>query len=233
MRLDRFISNHCALSRKQTHQAIKAGRVTVDGLCASKANTQIDPSKHHITLDSVPITVLTNQYLMLHKPAGTVCATIDSTHPTVLDLLPTELIETYDFQIVGRLDLDTTGLVLLTTDGQWNHAITAPNKHCKKQYQVALAEPMTNESIQTLEAGITLKGETKPTKPCTIEMTQPQAAIITLQEGKYHQVKRMFAAVGNCVVNLHRVKVGSLTLDENLAEGQYRVLSKAEVAAQW
>ena len=224
MRLDRFLSNNLLISRKLAHQHIKAGRIKVDGQYASVASLHIGDS-NQVSLDDVPVAERTQLYFMLHKPAGVVSATSDAEHPTVLDLLPAELAATPDLQIVGRLDIDTTGLLLLTTDGQWNHRLTSPKHHCGKTYRVTLAEPISAADIDKLQAGLLLKGETKPTLPCQIEMISPTQVIIHLHEGKYHQVKRMFAAVGNKVLNLHRTQVGHWQLPEDLPPGQYRMLA--------
>lgn len=227
MRLDGFIAHTTKLSRREAQHHIKEGRVTVNGqVIRNPANRITDAT---ITLDGERLELPCPVYLMLHKPAGYLCANTDGQHPTVLDLLPSDLHPIEPLQIVGRLDLDTTGLLLVTTDGDWNHRITAPTSHCTKVYRVALAEPATEEAIAILESGVMLHSETKPTLPCIIQLIDSCHVRIKLQEGRYHQVKRMFAAVGNRVVHLHREQVGDLTLDPALKPGEFRHLTESEI----
>lgn len=227
MRLDGFISRATGASRREAQLYIKEGRVAVDGEISRDATTKVDNRK--VTLDDQHIILPLPVYLMLHKPAGYLCANTDGQHPTVLDLISTQQHPTEPLQIVGRLDLDTTGLLLLTTDGSWNHRITAPNSRCTKVYCAELAEPITADAITTLEKGVMLHSETKPTLPCQIVSSSPQRVTITLQEGRYHQVKRMFAAMGNRVVSLHRTQIGELKIDPQLSPGEFRHLTPEEV----
>jgi 16S rRNA pseudouridine516 synthase len=229
MRLDGFIAHATGASRRDAQRYIKEGRVTVDGEIARYSAAKVGDGE--IALDGQQITLPAAVYLMLHKPAGYLCANTDGQHPTVLDLIPTRLHPTEPLQIVGRLDLDTTGLLLLTTDGTWNHRITAPNSSCTKVYCAELADPITAEAIATLERGVMLHSETKLTLPCQIFMHSPRCVTITLQEGRYHQVKRMFAAVGNRVTALHREQIGVLKLDPQLPPGAFRHLTPDEVAS--
>lgn len=227
MRLDKFLCAATQLTRRDAHRCIKNGLVAVDGQVVQDPGLQIESEQ--VTLDDEVIRLPEPVYLMLHKPAGYVCANTDGLHPTVLDLLPRDLHPTEPLQIVGRLDLDTTGLLLLTTDGQWNHRVTAPNSRCDKVYWVELAEPITQESVSELEQGVLLRSEEKPTLPCQIEILTPNQVRIRLREGRYHQVKRMFAAVGNHVAQLRRESIGSLTLDPSLQPGEFRHLTQDEV----
>lgn len=229
MRLDGFIAQATGVSRREAQRYIKEGRVTVDGDTVRNSGARADNRK--VAVDGEPIALPAPVYVMLHKPAGYLCANTDGQHPTVLDLLPTKLHPTEPLQIVGRLDLDTTGLLLLTTDGAWNHRITAPNSRCLKVYCAELAEPITTDVIATLEQGVMLHSENRPTLPCHILLTATQRVTMTLQEGRYHQVKRMFAAVGNRVVVLHREQIGGLKLDPQLQPGEFRHLTTAEVIA--
>jgi 16S rRNA pseudouridine516 synthase len=130
--------------------------------------------------------------------------------------------------VAGRLDIDTSGLVLLSDDGNWSHRITAPRHKCPKRYRVTLAAPLDPAAVEQFAAGLTLRNEAKKTKPATLEILTPTEVRLTIGEGKYHQVKRMFAAIGNHVVALHREAIGALQLDESLAPGEYRPLSEAE-----
>jgi 16S rRNA pseudouridine516 synthase len=131
--------------------------------------------------------------------------------------------------IAGRLDIDSSGLVLVTDDGQWSHRITAPSNHCPKTYYVTLAEPLTVEQASSLAVGLLLKGESKVTKPATVEKVSEHELRLTITEGRYHQVKRMFAALGNHVVALHRLSIGGLALDSSLLPGAYRSLTTEEI----
>jgi len=232
MRLDRFISNHTPLSRKQAHQAIKVGRIQLDGVTAHSGAQKL-AGISAVTLDDKEICAPKAQYLMLNKPQGVVSATTDSMHPTVLDLIPANVTAQHKLQIVGRLDIDTTGLVLLTTDGQWNHCITSPNRTCTKTYTVSLAAPLNIGNINQLESGILLNGESKITRPCKIELITNTEANITLVEGKYHQVKRMFAAIDNKVLALHRWRVGPIELPPQLPPGEYCPIPPNKVEAVW
>jgi 16S rRNA pseudouridine516 synthase len=226
MRLDKFLSNNTAYSRAQVHRFIRAGDVSVNGEHKVKADQKISDTDK-IYLHHQLITARSSCYLMLHKPTGYVCANHDSENPTVIDLL--DNIRTSDLQIVGRLDKDTTGLVLITDDGQWNHQVTAPISNCKKTYLVTLADPIYQETADRFTQGILLDGEKKLTAPAQLELIDSNHARLTISEGKYHQVKRMFAAVGNKVTGLHREKIGNLILDPKLQPGDYRSLTEQEI----
>lgn len=230
MRLDRYVANATVFSRSEVHHLIRAGDILVNGQNA-RSSTAVG-AEDAVTLHGEPVTPAQHVYLALHKPAGYVCATTDSDHPTVLDLLagreeafhPRE-----PLQVVGRLDMDTTGLVFVTTDGQWNHKVASPNGNCHKLYEVTLAQPISEDEISRLEQGIVLRNETKATRPCTISAQSSTQVTIKLQEGKYHQVKRMFAAVGNRVTHLHRSAIGAVTLRPALPAGESRALTQAEI----
>jgi 16S rRNA pseudouridine516 synthase len=232
MRLDRYTANASGLSRRQVHRLIHSADVLVNNASAH-SDLQLSATDR-VTLYGDLLALPQDVYLVLHKPTGYICATEDGNHPTVLDLVgesPLARHPTEALQVVGRLDIDTTGLVLLTTDGQWNHRITSPNGKCHKTYEVVLAEPVANDQLALLEQGVLLRNETKPTRPCVIHRKSPNQVTVQLHEGKYHQVKRMFAAVGNRVTALHRVAIGGVTLTADLAEGQFRALTAAEVAS--
>jgi 16S rRNA pseudouridine516 synthase len=226
MRLDKFLSNNTAYSRAQVHRFIRAGDVSVNGESKVKADQKILDTDE-IYLHQELITSQPPRYLMLNKPAGYVCANHDSENPTVIDLL--DDIRTSDLQLVGRLDKDTTGLVLITDDGQWNHQITAPVSHCQKTYLVTLADSISAETTELFKQGVLLDGEKKLTAPAELELLGSHQAKLIISEGKYHQVKRMFAAAGNKVVALHREKIGNLLLDSALKPGQYRSLTSQEI----
>lgn len=228
MRLDKFISQATHLSRRQVHILIKRGAVTVNDNDANSAALHIK-AEDVITLDGKPVNAPQPQYIMLNKPAGYVCANSDSEHPIVLDLFDTP--NKIHLQIVGRLDVDTTGLVLLTDDGRWNHCITSPKSDCNKTYRLTTAEPIAPSVIARFAEGILLHGEAKLTLPAQLELLGKFEARLTLHEGKYHQVKRMFAATGNRVVSLHRESIGKIVLDHTLRTGQHRPLTPTEVAS--
>lgn len=227
MRLDQFIANTTPLSRKEARRAIHSGRVTVAGSPCKRAATHVDPLSR-IELDGVLLALSGERYLMLNKPQGVVSATSDPLHATALSLIPADLRQ--GLHIVGRLDIDTTGLLLLTTDGQWSHRITSPRVECPKTYQVTLAEPISQTAIRELERGVNLHSEDKPTRPARVQQTGEMAIELTIYEGRYHQVKRMVAAVGNHVVALHRLRIGGITLDPILQPGEFRELTEGEVA---
>jgi 16S rRNA pseudouridine516 synthase len=229
MRLDKFICHGTGLSRQQVQRAVRAGNVTVNNNVIRKADQQIDVDDI-VKLDGETIEQRKPRYFMLHKPEGYVCANSDGNYPVVLDLLDEDWLDS--LQIVGRLDLDTTGLVLLTDDGQWNHRMTAPSRHCSKCYRVKLQMPLSAIAAEQLRGGVLLDNEKKPTQPAQLECVAEQENIwlLTIHEGKYHQVKRMFAAVGNHVLELHRERIGSISLDLALASGEYRALTAAEIA---
>lgn len=227
MRLDRFIANNSDFSRKDVTRLIKQKRVTVNAAMSTVAGLQLN-AEDLVAIDHEPIYRRSHAYVMLNKPAGSVCANQDADHPTVIDLLRDSPFPAKDLQIAGRLDIDTTGLVLLTTDGDWNHRITAPSASCSKEYRVETAEPISNEAIARIEQGILLKNETKPTLPAKIELISSTVALLHISEGRYHQVKRMFAACNNRVTQLHRLRIGKITLDPSLQPGEFRSLTPAE-----
>ena len=226
MRLDRYLASATNLTRKEARISIRSGAVAVDGQVLTDV-------AHHIslpgtvTLDGALVATRTPRYFMLHKPAGVICATKDAHQTTVIDLIS---IDNPDrLQIVGRLDKDTTGLVLLTDDGQWNHRITSPRSSCSKTYQVTTAEPIDISAIDQFSKGVVLKSENRRTRPAVLSLCGSRSAQLILNEGKYHQVKRMFAALGNNVTALHRSAIGGIHLDQTLQAGEYRTLTTNEI----
>lgn len=227
MRLDAFISKNSDYSRTDIQRLIKQDCVRVNDQIITRGATHIKPSdcvrvNDTIVLEAKP------RYLMLHKPLDYVCANSDSDHPTVLDLI--DLPQKSLLQIAGRLDLDTTGLVLITDDGQWNHRVTSPKKLCEKCYLVTTEDPIDKNSVEIFKEGVVLRGEDKPTLPATLTITGSHTAELIICEGKYHQVKRMFAATGNKVIELHRRSIGNVILDNDLPEGNYRHLTSHEIS---
>jgi len=231
MRLDRFLALASGLSRAQVRPLIQRGSVQVEGKRIRDLAFKVS-SDQSVLLSDKPVTLRAPVYLMLHKPEGVVSATEDAEHKTVIDLLPEALRD--GVHPAGRLDRDTTGLVLLTDDGQWSHRVTSPKKLCQKRYRVELADPLSaaesEAAREQFAKGIMLRGETKLTLPAELLIDSPTQMQILVTEGRYHQVKRMFAALGNRVVRLHREQIGDLVLDADLEVGQFRPLSAAEIA---
>jgi 16S rRNA pseudouridine516 synthase len=228
MRLDKFIGNNTEFSRTQIHIAIKQGLIFINDNLVVKTNAQIKVGDK-VVFDGNQIEERQPRYLMLHKPVGYVSANSDSEHPTVLDLI--DLPFKQELQIVGRLDLDTTGLILLTDDGQWNHKITSPKHLHTKSYLVTTANAIEESAKALFAEGILLKGENKPTLSAELTILSSHQARLSICEGKYHQVKRMFAAIGNHVVSLHRERIGTISLDADLPPGKYRPLTRDEIAS--
>ena len=226
MRLDKLISNSTVFTRSQTGKIIRKGNIRVNGDVVKKIafNVSMDDQVQYL---GVEINLPKTRYIMMHKPIDVVCSTADGVHQTVLDLL---FISKRDsLHIAGRLDIDTTGLVLITDDGQWSHRITSPKHKQAKVYRVSLTENINDEVIQRLETGIKLKNENKNTLPAQVEKLDDKTILLTLNEGKYHQVKRMLAAVGHHVVQLHRQQIGNIILDKSLKAGEWRELSEDEI----
>ncbi len=229
MRLDKFIAQQLGVSRAISGREIRASRVTVDGNIVRDTAFKLQP-EHHVEYEGNALVQQTGpRYFMLHKPDGYVCSTDDPDHPTVLYFLDEPV--AHKLHAAGRLDIDTTGLVLMTDDGQWSHRITSPRHHCEKTYLVTLESPVSEETAVQFAHGIQLHNEKGLTKPAELEVITPTQVRLTISEGRYHQVKRMFAAVGNHVVALHRERIGAIALDEDLAPGEYRPLTEDEIAS--
>lgn len=225
MRLDKFLSSNSPYSRSQIAKLVKEKRVFINDTVATKADTRIEMTDQ-ISIDREIITALTSRYLMLNKPKGYVCANKDAEHPIVFDLLSENNLHL--LQVAGRLDIDTTGLVLITDDGDWNHRVTSPKKECGKVYRVTTARPICPSTVEHFATGVWLHGEKHPTRPAMLIINDSHNATLTIHEGMYHQVKRMFAATGNHVDALHREQIGQIVLDPTLEPGQYRHLTIEE-----
>ena len=228
MRLDKYISHATDLSRADAKRLIKNGAVCIDDQIASNSGQKITEGQD-VTVEGSTISKATKRYFMLNKPAGIVSVTKDNHNPTAISLMYEHRSE--ELQIAGRLDIDTTGLLLITDDGQWNHRLTSPRSNCAKIYLVGLGEPITQDYPQQLADGVLLEGEKHRCMPATMATVDERSLKLTIAEGKYHQVKRMFAALGNHVVSLHRFQVGDIILDPALEPGEYRPLTDAEVAS--
>ncbi len=229
-RLDKLISSQGSYTRKEAQQLIKDGLVKVDGVTVRDRGFHIDPDKNTVMLDGKPFCVERFVYIMLNKPKGVVSATNDKNVKTVIDLVPDGLKRRNLFP-AGRLDMTTTGFVLITDDGDFAHRILSPKNHIEKTYEARLAEPITEAQMKIVAGGITLGDGTEclPAKLKRLEDGENPLIEIKICEGKYHQIKRMFAAAGNGVIELKRTKMGDLPLDENLSEGECRRLSEAEI----
>ncbi|OCG28083.1 16S rRNA pseudouridine(516) synthase [Gilliamella sp. wkB108] len=225
MRLDKFLAHHLSTSRTVVTKELKAKKVTVDGEIIKSGAYQLMPEQvvHYDGNEIIPVT--NKRYFMLNKPQGYVCSTDDPDHPTILYFMDEPMPE--KLHAAGRLDLDTTGLVLLTDDGKWSHRITSPKHHCQKVYAVTVEQPLTKDLIERFANGIQLHSERSLTKPAILQIIDDFHAELTISEGKYHQVKRMFAAVNNHVVQLHRKQIGNVVLD--MPEGEYRSLTQDEI----
>ena len=226
MRLDRFLTEMTGFSRTQAKEAAKKGRITVDGVPVKKTDVKIVPGVEKVAVDGREISYLAAEYFMLNKPAGVVSATEDDRYPTVIDLI--EERKRKDLFPVGRLDVDTEGLLLITNDGGLAHRLLSPRKHVDKVYFARFDGTLPEDAAERFAKGLTLEDGTE-TMPAKLEPLPEGEMRLTIREGKYHQVKRMMEAVGCQVTYLKRLSMGSLKLDENLKPGQYRPLTTQEL----
>lgn len=229
-RLDKLLASTGHWSRKEVKELIARGRVLVDGRTASRPEEKWDPQQCRILVDGEQLDCAPYVYIMLHKPAGLLSATQDRKQATVLDLLPEHLRRRGLFP-VGRLDKDTEGLLLLTDDGPLGHELLSPRRHVDKVYYARVEGTLDEEDVQALAQGMTL-GDGLKCLPAGLEpLGDKSECLVTLREGKYHQVKRMLAARGKPVLYLKRLSMGPLALDEKLQRGEWRPLTASEVAA--
>ncbi|BBM45841.1 pseudouridine synthase [Leptotrichia trevisanii] len=247
MRLDKFLANSGIGTRKEVKDILKNRKISVNDIFVKDGKIQIDEKKDIVKYENKIVNYKPFVYIMMNKPAGVISATEDNHHKTVIDLLNDEY-RTYDIFPVGRLDIDTEGLLLLTNDGVLSHNLLSPKKHVDKKYYVKIANPLSEDDIKMLENGIKLE-ENFVTKKAKVEIIcngsekesknsdfdenknnkNENLVYITISEGKFHQVKRMFKAVNNEVIYLKRVKMGNLLLDEKLELGEYRELTEEEL----
>lgn len=227
MRLDKFLSNAGEGSRSQVKILIKKGQVSVNGIKAKSGDDVIDENTDEIVCQGKKISLIKYRYFMLNKPAGVVSATEDHLDKTVLDCLTKE--DARDMFPVGRLDKDTTGLMLLTNDGELSHNLLSPRKHVDKTYYVTCEKEVNEEQMEALRKGVDI-GDDKITLPALAKLgKQSNELYLTIREGRFHQVKRMLQAVGNKVTALKRLSMGSLKLDDALKPGEYRPLTVEEL----
>ena len=229
-RLDKIIASQGKYSRSEVKKLVKAGLVRVNGSVVKSSDIKCDVNTDEIIVDGVTLNYKKHIYIMLNKPKGVISATEDASQKTVIDLVPPELKRAGLFP-AGRLDGDTTGFVLITDDGDFAHKILSPKNHIFKTYFARLQHELTVSDIETLEKGITLADGTilKEAKVEIVENSETPLIKIMICEGKYHQVKRMFAATGNKVIELHRSKMGELELDSNLKPGECREITPEEL----
>lgn len=228
-RLDKLLAGTGKWSRREVKALVRQGLVRVDGRLAASAEDKLDPAAAIITVAGETISLCRFTYVMLHKPAGVLTATEDRKQPTVLDLLPPEL-RRIGLAPVGRLDKDTEGFLLLTNDGELAHRLLSPKYHVEKRYLARVDGELSAADAEAFARGMTL-GDGLECLPAGLEVLPDRVCIVTLREGKFHQVKRMLAARGAPVLYLKRLSMGPLTLDDSLAAGAYRLLRAEEILA--
>ena len=228
-RLDKLLAGTGKWSRREVKALVRQGLVRVDGRLAASAEDKLDPAAAIVTVAGETISLCRFTYVMLHKPAGLLTATEDRKQPTVLDLLPPEL-RRIGLAPVGRLDKDTEGLLLLTNDGELTHRLLSPKYHVDKRYLARVDGELSAADTEAFARGMTL-GDGLECLPAGLEVLPDRVCIVTLREGKFHQVKRMLAARGAPVLYLKRLSMGPLTLDDSLAAGAYRLLRTEEILA--
>jgi len=229
-RLDKLIASQGKFSRSEVKKLIKSGRITIDGAVPKNSDIKLSPDECEIRIDGEKLNYKKHIYIMLNKPQGVISASNDRDKETVIDLVPKELFREGLFP-AGRLDGDTTGFVLITDDGDFAHRILSPKNHIMKTYHATLRDELTEEDIVRFREGLTLGDGTECLEAHVriLESGGKNLAEIKICEGKYHQVKRMFASIGNKVLQLRRVKMGDLDLDESLKEGECREITGDEL----
>ena len=227
MRVDRFLSNLPQFNRQQVRLLMIEKRIQVDGQVISDPRHEINAFSRIELDENILQAGKPARYFMLHKPQGCVSATRDAEHPTVLDLLNEP--DKHDLHIAGRLDFNTSGLLLITNDGHWSRHVTQPQTKMPKVYYVETEQEITDAYISKFREGVYFAFEDLTTQPAGLELLGPVSARLSIVEGRYHQVKRMFGFFDNKVMRLHRESIGPLVLDSQLAPGEYRALSEQEV----
>jgi 16S rRNA pseudouridine516 synthase len=227
MRLDRFLTRNGGISSKHAAQALADRKVLIDGITESDGKRSISRF-HEVSLSQHILQSKEAIYLMLHKPAGYLSATSDPQHPTVLELVNHPL--KAELHLAGRLDRASTGLVLLTNDGRWSKRITEPLEKIPKTYRITTRDPIPPHTTDIFAKGIYFSYEDITTMPAELSLISSNEALMTIHEGRYHQIKRMFHAVGNQVISLHREQIGPLALDPMLPSGQCRPLTPSEIS---
>ncbi|MCX2978876.1 pseudouridine synthase [Candidatus Marimicrobium litorale] len=225
-RLDRYLSSLLDINRKDVRLMLAQGRVEVDGAKATNIG-QVITAFSQVCCDGQTAQANKARYLMLHKPTGVVSATRHEQHRTVIDLLHQPYRD--QLHIVGRLDLNSTGLILLTNNGQWSRQLSLPTSKLEKRYRVTVEQPITQQYVDAFENGVYFAYENITTRPATLNIRSDYEAEVVLTEGRYHQIKRMFGHFDNKVLSIHRFAVGKILLDKSLAPGQSRELTAQEL----
>ena len=229
IRLDKYLADMGVGTRAEVKKYIKQGKVQVDGVTVKASEMKIDQEAQEVTFQGTRVGYEAFEYYMLHKPAGVVSATTDEKDQTVIDLISDK--KRKDLFPVGRLDKDTEGLLLITNDGELAHRLLSPKKHVDKVYYAKIDGVVTSEDVEAFQVGVSI-GQGETAKPAVLEILNADAISeirVTIQEGKFHQVKRMFHSIGKEVLYLKRLSMGSLVLDENLPLGAYRKLTREEL----
>jgi len=226
MRLDKYICKSTEYSLIDATALIENGSVFVNNNITIEASQQVHKN-NHVTLNGQILTLRAFRYILLNKPIDMICSNVDEKYPSIFNLIEVE--RASELHIAGRLDVDTTGLVLITDDGHWSYNLTSPKMQCEKIYKVELTRPISLDAAKFFLEGILLQGELKPTYPAKLHIVDSHNVYLTLTEGRFHQVKRMFAAIGNKVKSLHRQQISTLELDVGI--GDWRYLTQAEVDA--
>lgn len=226
MRLDKFLCDTAGLTRTEAKNAVKKGQIAVNGQVQKAADFKVKETTDTVTFQGKPLSYAAFHYYILHKPAGVITATEDKKESTVMDILREEKVK--NLFPVGRLDKDTEGLLLITDDGELAHNLLSPKKHVDKEYLVKVRDSISEEDCRKLSEGVDI-GDEKPTAPAKVERVAEKEILLTIREGRFHQVKRMLQAVGNEVLYLKRLSMGSLRLPKDLEKGAYRPLSEEEI----
>ncbi|MBR6051860.1 MAG: rRNA pseudouridine synthase [Clostridia bacterium] len=228
MRLDKFLSDMGVCSRTESKRAARAGSIAVNGISVRDTSVHIDPGQDEVTYFGERVTYAEHTYIMMNKPDGVLSATEDGTGKTVLDLLPEKYAKMGLFPC-GRLDKNTLGLLILTNDGKTAHDLLSPSKHVEKTYLFECESPLSDSDCMTLCRGVDI-GEKRSTREATLALDSRTRGEITVVEGKFHQIKRMFSAVGNKITYLERISFGGIPLDKGLARGEWRELTAEEIS---
>ncbi len=230
-RLDKIVASIAGISRKEARGVVLRGRVTVNGKIAGSIDLKVDPKTDKIIIDGKSTEYKKYVYIMLNKPQGILSASNDKSRETVVDLVKPQFPREGMFP-VGRLDKDTTGFLIITDDGDFGHKVISPKSNIEKEYIVGLDKPITDDNIKTLEAGVTLQ-DGAVCRPARVKVIGDCEISMVITEGKYHEIKRMLGVVGIGVNSLRRVRIGKLSLDSTLAEGEFRELSTEELNNVW
>ncbi|OEF25745.1 pseudouridine synthase [Vibrio rumoiensis] len=224
MRLDKFVCKSTSLTRSEAISKIQQGEFQVNSDVVNDESSQVH-ANNTVLWNGTLLQARPFRYILMHKPTGTICSNVDEVYPSLFKHLDVDHVS--ELHIAGRLDADTTGMVLITDDGHWSYNITTPTKLCAKVYRVGLSRPISDDVVDKFLQGIQLQGESELTAPATLDVITAHEVLLIITEGKFHQVKRMFSAIGNKVVSLHREAIGEVYLDVDV--GQWRYLTAEEV----